>query len=187
MDLAQKLTYNQRLIDITNRLEGLPQPVIAAINGAAFGGGLEFALACSIRVADADAVMGLPEVKLGIVPGSGGTVRLPRLIQVGTALRLLFSGAAVSAEEALQIGIVDQVAPAGEALTAALELAAKIASRAPLAVQLIKASVRDDAELSIADAAQEVQGRLDALMRSADATEGIAAFVEKRPPNFKGE
>jgi enoyl-CoA hydratase len=182
----QSLAYNQRLIDLGTRLESIPPPVIACLNGAALGGGLELALACSMRIASEEAVLGLPEVKLGIVPGAGGLVRLPRMIGDGAAMSMLFSGRSVAADEALRIGLVDEAVPAAELGAHSLDLALGLAARGPLALRLIKRVARETAELPVPEAMAVVQTELGELLRSADAEEGVAAFLERRAPCFTG-
>jgi enoyl-CoA hydratase/carnithine racemase len=182
----ESLTYNQGLIDLAARLESIPPPVVACLNGAALGGGLELALACSLRIASDEAVLGLPEVKLGIVPGAGGLVRLPRMIGDGAAMSMLLGGRAVAAAEALRFGLVDEVVPAGELGARSLDLAQELAGRGPLALRLIKRVARETAELPVPEAIAAVQAQLGDLLRSADAEEGVAAFLARRAPNFTG-
>lgn len=186
LSVAEALAYNQRLIDLGERLEALAPPVIACLNGGTFGGGLELAMACSVRLAAAEAVLGLPEVRLGIVPGAGGLVRMPRMLASGAALRLLLSGRSLNAPEALALGLVDEVVPAAELDRRARRLAEEICHAGPLAVQLVKRLVRETATMATGEAVAEVQSRLGDLLRSDDAREGIAAFLEKRPPDFTG-
>lgn len=172
---------------IFSKLENIPQPVIAAVNGFALGGGCELAMACDIRIASDRAKFGQPEVSLGIVPGFGGTQRLPRLIGKGRAKELLYTADMINAEEAYRIGLVNKIVPADELLSTAKELAEKIMARAQVAVQLCKAAVNTgmdtDLESGIAYEA-EVFGLCFA---SADQKEGMSAFVGKRKPNFTGK
>jgi enoyl-CoA hydratase/carnithine racemase len=186
MSIAAQLTYNQGLIDLANRLETMACPVLACLNGGTFGGGLEFALACSVRIAAAGAKLGLPEVKLGIVPGAGGLVRLPRTTAPGAALEMILSGRTITAAEAREMGLVDRVAADGTELEQARALAEEIAARGPLAVQLAKRIVRETAGMAVPEAVDEVQRRLGELLVGHDAKEGFAAFIEKRPPRFIG-
>jgi enoyl-CoA hydratase/carnithine racemase len=183
-DVAQNLAYNHTLIDLNQRIDALEVPVVACLNGHAFGGGLELALACSVRVAAEDALVGLPEVKLGILPGAGGVVRLTRAVGAGAALAMMLTGRSVPAPEALRIGLVDELAPAGGALDHAQALAREIAGRAPLAVRAIKAAVREVEGMDTGAAVQAVHARLGRLLESDDATEGVAAFIQKRAPRF---
>lgn len=186
LSVPEALAYNQRLIDLGERLEAMAPPAIACLNGAAFGGGLELALACSLRLAADGATLGLPEVKLGIVPGAGGLVRLPRMIAPGAAFGMLMSGRTVTAPEALELGIVDEVVPADELLDRASRLAAQICRAGPLAIRLVKRMARETAAMPTPEAVAAVQDRLGELLESGDAREGIAAFLEKRAPGFTG-
>jgi enoyl-CoA hydratase len=162
----------------------LPQPVIAAINGTALGGGCELAMACDIRVAAEQAVFGQPEVQLGIIPGAGGTQNLPRLVGAGRAKRLLFTGERISAATALEWGLCDEVVPAGAALSRAQELAAQIAANAPLAVAAAKKAVTLGLQMSLGDAHRFEASLFTTLVETRDFAEGIDAFFAKRPPTF---
>src|SRR5205814_2973081 len=126
---------HRRRVDFRQAMDRCPQPILAAINGFAFGGGLELALACDIRIAAAAAQMGLTEINLAIIPGGGGTQRLPRLVGRGKALEMILTGARIPADEALRIGLVERVVPTGEALKATLELARAMAAKAPVALR----------------------------------------------------
>ena len=170
---------------VFSEIANLPFPTIAAINGFALGGGLELALACDLRVAGSKARMGLPEVGLGIIPGFGGTQRLPRLIGRGRALDLIFSGRHVPADEALSLGLVNRV---GEnALETALELARSIARNGPVALALAKESLSRGEALDLQEAL-EIEADLFGLACSTkDMKEGTKAFLEKRTADFKGE
>ncbi|GAA0898943.1 enoyl-CoA hydratase/isomerase family protein [Pseudonocardia zijingensis] len=165
-------------------IASLPQPVVAALSGHVLGGGLELALACDLRVADAGARLGLPEVKLGVFPSGGGTARLPRLIPPSQAKRLMFLGEPVDAERAAALGLVDEVAPAGTANDVALQLASHIAEMPASAVQAIKRAV-DHGLAHGARAGQQLEAELIAgLFGTADAQEGVRAFLDSRPPRF---
>jgi enoyl-CoA hydratase len=167
-------------------LADAPKPTIAAIHGYCLGGGLEMALACDVRVAAAGAVFGLPEVTLGIIPGAGGTQRLPRLVGVGHALELSLSGARIPAERALVIGLVSDVVPAHELAAAGLERAAGFASGAPLAVAHAKEAVNRGVEMSIADGLR-LEADLSTLLHATlDRLEGATAFRERRRPRYQG-
>jgi enoyl-CoA hydratase len=171
---------------VFNKLENLPQPVIAAINGFALGGGCELAMACDIRIASEKAKFGQPEVTLGITPGFAGTQRLPRLIGKGRAKQLLYTADVIDAQEAYRIGLVNVVAPAEELMTTARAMAQKIQSRAAVAVQLCKAAVNEglDTDLETGTAYEaEVFGLCFA---TADQKEGMTAFTEKRKAQFTG-
>ena len=176
----------RRRLDFRLAMDRCPQPLVAAINGYALGGGLELALACDIRVAAADARLGLTETTLGIIPGGGGTQRLPRLVGRGKALELILTGARIDAAEALRIGLVERVAPAGQALAVATELAREIAARAPLATRYAKEAVVKGLELPLADGLR-LENDLSTLLRTTeDRLEGARAFLEKRPPRWTG-
>ena len=169
------------------KLAACDKPTIAAINGLAFGGGCELAMACDIRVAAENAKMGLPELNLGIIPGAGGTQRLAKLVGLGRAKEMILTGRAVSAQEALQIGLVSRVVPAEHLMDAVMETAAAILSKGPLAVRLAKRVI--DASMS----ADGESGMLLELLSytvaiaSEDRMEGAKSFLEKRAPNFKGK
>jgi enoyl-CoA hydratase len=170
---------------VCDRIEGLKKPVIAAINGFAFGGGLELALACHIRIASEDALMGLPEVTLGIIPGFGGTQRLPRTIGLGPALELIATGRHVKADEAHRLGLVNHVHPAGELLDAARKMAGKIAANGPIAVRLaMECALRGRSQPM--DEALRYEANLFGLIASTeDMREGLNAFLEKRKADFR--
>jgi len=164
-------------------IEGLGKPVIAAVNGFALGGGLELALACHVRLAAAGARMGLPEVTLGIIPGYGGTQRLPRLIGLGRALELITTGRMVDAEEALRIGLVNAVHAPGELLPAARAMAGKICANGPVAVRLALEAALHGQPLA-AGLAYETN-LFGLVSATADMREGLQAFLEKRPAKFR--
>jgi enoyl-CoA hydratase/carnithine racemase len=176
----------RRRLDFRQAMEGCPQPILAAVRGHCFGGGLELALACDIRIAGDDARLGLTEVNLAIIPGGGGTQRLPRLVGRGKALEMILTGARVDAAEALRIGLVERVVPAAETVTAARQLAREIAARAPIAVRYAKEAVVKGLGLPLADGLR-LENDLAALLRTTeDRIEGAKAFLEKRPPRFTG-
>jgi enoyl-CoA hydratase/carnithine racemase len=173
----------QQLLD---SIEGLGKPVIAAVNGPALGGGCELAMACTFRIASENAIFGQPEVKLGLIPGFGGTQRLPRLVGKGRALELILSGAPVSAQDAYRVGLVNQVVAASELIAAAENLARKIISCAPLAVKFAMEAVNRGLEMAQSDA-QVLEASLFALCcATQDMKEGTRAFLEKRPAKFEG-
>jgi enoyl-CoA hydratase len=172
---------------IFNKLENIPQPVIAAVNGFALGGGCELAMACDIRIASDRAKFGQPEVSLGIVPGFGGTQRLPRLIGKGRAKELLYTADMINAEEAYRIGLVNKIVPADELLSTAKELAEKIMARAQVAVQLCKAAVNTGMDIDLESGIAYEAEVFGLCFASADQKEGMSAFVGKRKPNFTGK
>lgn len=172
--------------EIFSRIENLHVPAIAAINGYALGGGLELALACSIRVCSDKAQFGAPEVKLGIIPGDGGTQRLPRLVGLGRAMEIILTGDFIDAEEAYRIGLVNKIVPHEELMEKAMELAKKIASRPPLAVRYAKETVNRSLEGSTVSGFA-LESFLHALScTTEDKKEGVSAFLEKRKGKFKG-
>jgi enoyl-CoA hydratase/carnithine racemase len=168
-------------------LLGLPQPVIAAVDGFALGGGCELALSCDLIVAGQSAVFGLPEVTVGLVPGCGGTQLTARRLGPGLAAELVLTGRRVSAEEAGRIGLADRVVPAGTAAENALELALRIAANAPVAVRAAKRAIRLGSAASLPVALEIEDAAWRTAVLSADRQEGIAAFAEKRPPRWRGE
>ncbi|MGI0130763.1 MAG: enoyl-CoA hydratase-related protein [Thermoplasmata archaeon] len=169
------------------RLAALRAPVIAAINGLALGGGLELALACDLRIAGESAKLGAPEVTLGLLPAYGGTQRLPRLVGPAKAKEMIFTGAMISATEALRLGLVNKVVPAGQELRAARDLAHVIAEKAPKAVQAAKRSIVEGLELPLARGIENETSLFESeVLPSEDLGEGIAAFAERRPPKFTG-
>lgn len=172
---------------VFDKLEKLPQPVIAAINGFALGGGCELAMACDIRIASPKAKFGQPEVTLGIIPGFGGTQRLSRLIGKGRAQELLYTGDMIDAEEAYRIGLVNKVVPPAELLNAAKELAEKIVSRPQAAVQLCKHTVNTGLETNLQAAIALEAESFAVCFATADQKEGMKAFIEKRKPQFCGK
>jgi len=173
--------------DLFSRIENLAVPVIAAVNGYALGGGLELALASSIRICSERAQFGAPEVKLGIIPGDGGTQRLPRLVGLGRAMEMILSGDFIDAQEAYRIGLANKVVPHENLMEKTLELADKIASRPPLAVRFAKEAVN----LSVGsgfESGYALESYLHALScTTEDKKEGVSAFLEKRKGEFKGK
>lgn len=174
-------------LDFRQAMDRCPQPIIAAIRGFALGGGLELALACDIRVAGEDAQLGLTEINLAIIPGGGGTQRLPRLVGRGKALEMILTGARLGAAEALRIGLVERVVPPGDTLATATELARTLAAKAPVALRYAKEAVVKGLELSLADGLR-LENDLSTLLRTTeDRVEGARAFLEKRRPSWKGQ
>jgi len=179
----EKTRFGQGVMDL---IENLGKPVIAAVNGFALGGGCECALACTIRVAAESAKFGLPEVKLGIMPGYGGTQRLPRLVGKGSALQLILTGGIVSAQEALRIGLVNEVVPAAELMSRAEAILNQIEANAPLSIKFALEAVNKGLETSLADGLL-LESSLVAICTSTDdKKEGTSAFLDKRAPKFQG-
>lgn len=172
--------------DAFSELERITKPVIAAIEGVACGGGWEIALSCDIRIIAENARVGLPEIKLGVVPGSGGLFRLPWLIGPSKALELMYLGDLISAREAERIGLVNRVVPPGEALDAALKLAAQIAQQPMESLKAIKRGVRESRLQSVEDAVELTLQLSERVFGTDDCTEGVTAFFEKRKPVFQG-
>ncbi|MGB2764940.1 MAG: enoyl-CoA hydratase-related protein [Candidatus Aminicenantaceae bacterium] len=186
-DARQGRKVSQERQEIFSHIENLQIPVIAAVNGYALGGGLELALACSIRICSDKAQFGAPEVKLGIIPGDGGTQRLPRLIGLGRAMELILTGDFIDAQEAFRIGLVNKVFPLEELMEKVMELAQKIASRPPLAVRYAKEAVNRSQEGDTASGFA-LESYLHALScTTEDKKEGVSAFLEKRKGKFKGK
>jgi enoyl-CoA hydratase len=180
------LRWNEGIVRINASLEKLRQPVIAAINGAAMGGGLELAISCTLRVMAENAKLGLPEVKLGIIPGTGGTQRLPRLIGKGKAAELLLTGDAIGAKEAYDMGLVNKVVPDGQVVRAAEELANRIMQNGPIAIEMAKDALEIGKDLPLEHAVQYSQKNCVTCFSTEDMKEGMTAFLEKRRPQFKG-
>ena len=172
---------------IFRRIETLGKPVVACVRGFALGGGLELAMACTLRIAADDARLGLPETKLGVIPGYGGTQRLPRLVGRGYALKLMLTGSIIDAAEAHRVGLVDEVVPAAGLMPRAEALAAEIAANAPLAVAEALRAVDEGLNLPLDLALLREAARFGELCHTADRAEGTAAFLEKRTPSWKGE
>lgn len=172
---------------VFSALESLPIPVVAAVNGFALGGGLELALACHMRVLAENAVVGLPEVGLGIIPGYGGTQRLPRLIGPGLAIELITTGRKVNAADALTLGIANRVVPVGEAVNSARELVKEILRNGPVAVGLAIKAALQGLNGSLPDGLALEARLFGEVCETSDKNEGVAAFLEKRRPAFKGE
>lgn len=179
--------YIEQIQRVVNRVEALPLPVIAAVHGLAFGGGFELALAADLIVAEDQTQFALPEVKIGVIPGAGGTQRLPRLVGRNRAKELLFSGDFIDAHRAEAWGIVNRVVPAGEAQSEALSWAASLAERAPVALRLAKRAVNRGLETSLEAGLDLEMEAILILFGTRDQKEGMQAFLEKRAPQFIGE
>ncbi len=184
---AEVAGFHRAVRAFLDGLEALPQPVVAALNGAALGGGLELALACDLRVAAEGVELGLPEVGLGIIPGAGGTQRLPRLLGVGRAKELILTARRVGAAEALAIGLVSAVVPATRLGEEALALAERLARLAPVSLRQAKRAIDQGLHLPLGEAL-DLENRLyQACLPTRDRQEALRAFAEKRPPAFTGE
>lgn len=170
-----------------NHFESLAQPVIAAINGVAFGGGLELALACDIRMASSTAKIGLTETALGIIPGAGGTQRLPRLIGMGKAKELIYTARRLSAEEAYQYGIIEHIVEPQDLLEQAKELAREIAENAPLSLIQAKTAINQGMQTDISTGLHIESLAYSRLLHTEDRLEGLKAFQEKRSPVYRGK
>jgi enoyl-CoA hydratase/carnithine racemase len=183
-DAAAFAAYGNALRAVLGRLAAPDWISIAAVEGLALGGGLELALACTLRVAGAGARFGLPEVKLGLIPGAGGTQRLPRLVGRDRALDIMLTGRQVGAEEAHAIGLISRLAAAGQAETEALRLAGELGRASRPAQRAVIRTVDASYETSLADGLAYERGQVEELFEAGEAKEGITAFLEKRPPNF---
>ena len=172
---------------VYRRLARLPVPTIAAIQADALGGGLELALCCDLRVADERAKLGLPEVRLGVMPGSGGTQRLPRVVGIAKAKELILMGEIISAAEAAEIGLVNRVVPEGRALDEAVTMAETIAARGPIAVREAKRALDLAGDTTLDDGLAAELDASERIFASEDMLEGARAFFEKRPPRFTDE
>ena len=179
--------YTHRGQSVLNLIENLGKPVIACINGFALGGGCEIAMACTMRLASENAKLGQPEVKLGIIPGYGGTQRLPRLVGKGIAMQLLLTGEMISAQEAHRIGLVNEVVISAELIPRAEAIAQKIIANAPLAVQYTMEAVNKGMETPLAEGLYLEAVLFGVACSSEDKKEGTSAFLEKRPAQFKGK
>lgn len=171
---------------VFSEIENMRKPVIAAINGFAFGGGLELAMACHLRIAAETARLGQPEVKIGWIPGNGGSQRLPRLVGKGRALEMMLTGDPVTARDALSIGLVNRVVPGDTLLDAARELASKILENSPVAIGACIEAVNRGLEMSFEDGLALEAALSGLVSASEDCQEGTRAFLEKRKPEFRG-
>ncbi|MGE8080886.1 enoyl-CoA hydratase [Peribacillus loiseleuriae] len=187
MDEVQVRRTVELIRNTMDTVQNLPVPVIAAINGAAFGGGLELALACDIRLASTTAKMGLTETSLGIIPGAGGTQRLPRIVGVSFAKELIFTARKIDAEEALKLGILNKITEADQLMNKALELAAEISRNAPLSLKAAKKAINEGIDMEIARGLEIEKRWYDTIIESKDRLEGLQAFKEKRRPLFTGK
>lgn len=172
--------------NIYSAMEEFPKPIIAMINGYCLGGGCELSMACDIRVASSRAMLGQPEINLGIIPGGGGTQRLPRLVGEGHAMRLIMTGELISASEAERIGLVEKVFEPEDLREATLEMARTIASRSPIALQAAKESILVARRMPLDEGLKFERAWFGLLFSTEDKNEGVAAFLSKRPAEFKG-
>ncbi len=179
--------FHTALRDTLLGIERAPQVFVAAINGAALGGGLELALACDLRVAAEGAELGLPEVSLGIIPGGGGTARLPRLVGVARAKDLVLTARRVGAVEALALGLVSRIAPAARLMPEALAVAGQVVRNAPIALRQAKRAIDQGFDLPLEEALALENRLYQDCLGSRDRVEALRAFAEKRPPVFTGE
>jgi len=180
---AEKSRRGHQLMHL---IEGMPKVVIAAVNGFALGGGCEIAMACDIRLASENARLGQPEVNLGVIPGYGGTQRLPRLVGKGKAKELIFTGDIIDAREAHRLGLVEEVYPQAELMEKAKKLAGKILSKGPLAIVAAKRCINDGLEKDLTSGCEEEIVEFGKIFATEDKSEGTSAFLEKRKPEFKG-
>jgi methylglutaconyl-CoA hydratase len=187
MDMTQVRKTVSSIRSNINDLETLPQPVIAAINGVAFGGGTELALACDIRIASQTAKLGLTETSLGIIPGAGGTQRLARLVGKGRAKELIFTARRIDAKEALDVGLVEYVTPTESLMEKAMELAGQIVRNAPIAVAQAKFAIDKGYDVDLNTGLSIEQKAYEITIPTKDRLEGLQAFKEKRTPVYKGE
>jgi enoyl-CoA hydratase len=178
--------YAMRSPRIFDVMSSFPKPVIAMINGFCLGGGCELALSCDLRIASDKARFGQPEIKLGLIPGGGGTQRLSRLVGTGQAMRLILGGGMIDAAEAHRIGLVEILVPADELRAKTLELAAEIAAKSPLTLRVAKEAVRASERMSVEDGVAYERDLFCLCFSSEDKKEGVAAFLEKRNPTWKG-
>ena len=172
-----------RVFDV---MADFPKPVIAMINGFCLGGGCELSMSCDVRIASDRARIGQPEINLGLIPGGGGTQRLPRLVGLGQAMKIILTGEMIGAEEARRIGLVDEVVPHEELRDRTLELAAKIAAKSPLTVRVAKEAMRASERMSIEDGILYERDLFCLCFSTEDKKEGVAAFLEKRAAQWKG-
>lgn len=178
--------YARKGQQVTELIESFPKPVIAALNGFALGGGTEFAMACHIRIASMTAKMGQPEVKIGLIPGYGGTQRLPRLVGKGRALELILTGRTIDAQEAYRLGLVNAVVPPEALHPACVALAKEMTANAPLALGLSIKAVNKGLDKPLEDALEHEAKYFGKVCATEDSAEGTKAFLEKRKPNFRG-
>lgn len=184
--LAHYLEFGERIHAVFSAIEALDKPTIAAVNGWALGGGTELLLCTDLRIAARSAMLGLPEITLGLFPGAGGSQRLLRQVSPCKARELMFLGERITAQEAERIGLINSVVDDGTVVDAALEMAMKLASKSPMTLRLLKRTLRDGAEMPPAAALRHEQAMIGLVLDSRDAHEGCKAFLEKRVADFEG-
>ena len=187
LNVQQGQTFGMRGAGVFRKIETLPVPVIAAVNGFALGGGCELAMACDIRICSENAKFGQPEVGLGIIPGFSGTVRLARLVGMGIAKQLIYTGKPIKADEALRIGMVNAVVPQAELMDKALELANQIAANAPLAVRAAKQCINAEYDMPVDDAIVNESRAFGNCFATEDQKNGMKAFLNKDKCTFQGK
>ncbi|KAJ6415682.1 ENOYL-COA HYDRATASE-RELATED [Salix viminalis] len=168
-------------------IEALRVPTVAVIEGVALGGGLEMALSCDLRICGEDAVLGLPETGLAIIPGAGGTQRLPRLVGKSRAKELIFTGRKIGGREAMPMGLANYSVPAGEAHSKALEIAREIIQKGPIAIRMAKKAINEGLEIDLPSALELEEECYEQILNTKDRLEGLTAFAEKRKPSYRGE
>ncbi len=180
-------SFISRIHAVFDKIERLSKPVIAAVSGFALGGGCELALVCDIRIASESAIFGLPEIKIGVIPGGGGTQRLPRLVGLGRAKELLFSGDSIDAMEAYRIGLANKVVPVDSLLNEARKTAEKFIAQPGFALRILKMLVNDGINMDLRSALAHERRSFEVLFSTEDRKEGMQAFIEKRKPIYKGK
>ena len=185
-DILDAYMFGDKVVRIQEMLADCPKPTIAAISGYALGGGLEVSLCCDFRIVTESAVLGLPEISLGIIPGGGGTQRLPRLINYSMAAEMIMTGEMIKADQALQIGLVNRVVPTDKLEEEVVAFAKKLIKRPAIALRAAKIAMRKGLNVSLKDGVQMEQDLFCMLFGTRDQKEGMAAFIEKRKANFKG-
>ena len=187
LDSVEGESFGRLGAQIFRSIETLPIPVIAAVNGFALGGGCELAMACDIRICSENAKFGQPEVGLGIIPGFSGTYRLAKLVGMGYAKEMIYTGKVIRADEALRIGLVNAVYPQAELMDAALKMASKICTMAPIAIRYAKQCINNEYDLSAEEAIAYENERFGQCFATKDQKEGMTAFLTKRPASFQNE
>lgn len=182
----EALEFNRKINRLLNYMEDLPNPIIAAVNGPALGGGCELSMACDFRIASENAMFGLPEINIGVMPGAGGTQRLPRLVGQTKAKEMLFLGEPIGASEAFRIGLVNKVVPSDLLIKESFRLAERLAQKPFVSLSLIKDAVNKGSGLDLKSAIEYEGRNFSSVYATEDQKEGLKAFLEKRTPLFKG-